>query len=165
MWRPVFLRPQSFALSLPGRPEYHWSRCPREVRSIRSCVPQRVSFRTNNRGQCRTPLQANSSRTSGASPSGRGFAQAPTAIVSSLIQETGTEEPNEGNPDFSVSTWSATRATAGSGASGRTDGSTLDHRPSISPVSCCLVNSQLVPLRRSFAQRTRSRAARMNQVS
>jgi hypothetical protein len=43
-----------------------------------------------------------------AKPRGRGFARAPTAIVLLLIQETGTEEPDERNPDFYVSTWSAT---------------------------------------------------------
>ena len=43
-----------------------------------------------------------------AKPRGRGFAQAPTAIIFFVIQETGTEEPDEPNPDFYVSTWSAT---------------------------------------------------------
>ena len=43
-----------------------------------------------------------------AKPRGRGFAQAPTAIVFFVIQEIGTEEPDERNPDFYVSTWSAT---------------------------------------------------------
>lgn len=70
------------------------------TRPARTATPEAVDADGPVDAQTRPPVLAK--------PRGRGFARASTASVPCLDQETGTEEPDERNPDFYVSTWSAT---------------------------------------------------------